>query len=67
MTITTIGTTFKTGENAPVSGDYRFVSHIDGTTNHTPAETLIPLAVGEKFPPCKSCDKGAYWRLERYA
>ena len=63
MTIS-IGTEFKTGEKAPVTGNYRFVRHVDGTTNHTPAEAVIPLRAGETFPPCKSCDKGAFWRLE---
>jgi hypothetical protein len=64
---TQIGSQFTTGEKAPVSGNYRFVRHLDGTTNHTPAEAVIPLSAGETFPPCKSCNKAAIWQLERYA
>ena len=60
-----VGTRFKTGEKAPVSGDYRFDGHPDGTTSHTPAEEMITLSAGETFPPCRSCNKAAYWKLER--
>jgi hypothetical protein len=62
-----LGSQFKTGEKAPVSGVYRFVKHTDGTGNHTVAETRIPLSVGETFPPCRSCNKAAIWQLESYA
>jgi YjzC-like protein len=66
--VTQVGSTYKTGEKAPVSGVYRFVRHTDGTTHATPAEQRIPLSKGETFPPCRSGDgKGAIWTLERLA
>jgi YjzC-like protein len=56
--------TFKTGEKAPFSGTYQFVRHTDSTTCiPTEDEKLIPLSEGETFPPCKSCNSGAYWAL----
>jgi hypothetical protein len=59
-----IGDTFKTGENAPVSGDYEYVKHIEPTgCVPTSAERQIPLAKGETFPPHKSCGKGVIWKL----
>ncbi|MGB8212549.1 MAG: hypothetical protein WCE68_03215 [Anaerolineales bacterium] len=65
--MTTLGSQFKTGEIVTASGNYRFVSHLDGTTNDASAEALIPLREGEIFPPCKSCNKGAIWQLESNA
>jgi hypothetical protein len=49
---------YKTGEKAPFSGDYKFIKHIDGTTRCTNAEEIIPLSEKEVFPPHKSCNKG---------
>lgn len=65
MNYTATGTTYKTGEKAPVTGSYRFVRHTDSTTcSPTENERHIPLSKGETFPPCKSCKTGAYWTLE---
>lgn len=56
---------YKTGEKAPLSGDYKFIKHIDGTTRCTNEEYIIPLSKDEVFPPHKSCNKGCYWDLLR--
>ncbi len=66
---TTVGQTFNTGENAPVSGVYAFVGHIDGSTCYvSDAQREIPLTKGEKFPPHGGrCNKGVIWRLSRLA
>ncbi|MCK4387566.1 MAG: YjzC family protein [Dehalococcoidia bacterium] len=62
-----IGDTFRTGEKAPVSGDYEYVRHIDTTTTCTPTpeERQITLSKGETFPPHRSCNKGVIWKLIR--
>lgn len=65
---TSIGTTFVTGEKAPVSGVYDFVRHIDNSwCQATQEERRIPLSAGETFPPHRSCRKGVVWRLSQYA
>ncbi|MBI3468893.1 MAG: YjzC family protein [Planctomycetes bacterium] len=60
-----IGSEYRTGEKAPVSGRYDFVRHISSATScrPTPAERRIPLSKDETFPPCRSCKAGAVWRL----
>ena len=53
----------KTGEVCQFSGTYGFVTHADGTIGcHPTSEEMdIPLDVGDRFPPIKSCKKGAFW------
>jgi hypothetical protein len=60
-----IGSEYRTGEKAPVSGRYDFVRHTSSASScsPTPAERRIPLSQGETFPPCRSCKTGAVWRL----
>jgi len=60
-----IGDTFRTGEKAPVSGDYEYVRHTDTGITCTPtaAEKQIPLSRGETFPPHRSCGRGVVWKL----
>ncbi|MFY3739826.1 MAG: hypothetical protein HMLIMOIP_000245 [Candidatus Nitrosomirales archaeon] len=57
--------THKTGEKAPVSGIYRYDGPADDKISCTPTqeEMLIPLSRGETFPPVKSCDSAAHWKL----
>jgi len=63
---TSIGSEFSTGQECPESGVYTLVRHMDGS--HCPrAGNTIPLAKGNKFPPDSNCNKGAIWRLSRYA
>ncbi len=60
-----IGVEYHTGEKAPVSGRYDFVRLVDPKDKGEPteAERMIPLTKGETFPPCRSCEAGAVWRL----
>jgi hypothetical protein len=55
---------YRTGDKAPHTGRYEFVRYTDGTTAPAPTsnERVIPLSVGETFPPIRSCNKGALWR-----
>jgi YjzC-like protein len=60
-------TYYKTGETAPVKGTYRLARHIDSTTcSPTEIERQLLFAAGETIPPCKSCNTGAYWSLEKF-
>ena len=63
-----IGSIFKTGETSPANANYQWVKYTDGTTSPspTPEETKIPLSSGEVFPPIRSCNKGAYWKMTSY-
>lgn len=65
----TIGSRFKTGQTAPVNGVYIFDGYVDGTTTPSPTneERVIPLSRGETFPPVRSANKAAYWKLQRYS
>jgi hypothetical protein len=60
-----VGAEYRTGEKAPVSGRYDFVRHTstDSSCHPTAGEQSIPLSKGETFPPCRSCQTGAVWRL----
>ena len=60
-----MATTYKTGEKAPWTGDYRCIGHTDPNKRCTINEEEIPLSRGEVFPPHKSCNTGAYWNLIR--
>jgi YjzC-like protein len=62
---TAVGSDYHTGQKAPVSGRYEFVRHTspDSSCHPTAGERSIPLSRGERFPPCRSCDSGAVWRL----
>jgi hypothetical protein len=60
------GMSYKTGEKIPTSGLYRFVKHVDEPKDAMHPEPLITLSKGETFPLCNSCNKAAFWRLERY-
>ena len=67
-----LGETFHTGEKAEKSGIYEYITHIDAKScaldcQPSDAEIEIPLAVGETFPPVRSCGKPAVWRLVRLA
>ena len=58
-------TRFKTGETCVTTGRYRFDGYTDGTYTPSPTteEMEIYLTRGETFPPIRSCNKGAWWRL----
>ncbi len=65
--MTTAVSTFKTGEKCPISGVYAFVKYADGSSWPQPTleERRIPLTRGETFPPVRSTNKAAYWKLSR--
>lgn len=64
-TATQIGARFKTGDECPESGRYRFDGYLDGTSTPepTPEEKVIPLSKGETFPPIRSTGKACWWKL----
>jgi hypothetical protein len=63
-----MGNRYKTGDIAPAKAWYDWDGYTDGTRtpNPTSEEKRIPLEKGEKLPPIKSCNKGAYWVLASY-
>jgi hypothetical protein len=54
---------YRTGEVAPESGVYRLVS----CECVSPAQLEIPLAKGERFPPCRTCHGAVTWQFVRPA
>jgi len=53
-----IGDTFSIGEVCQESGVYKIVGcacMIDGKCEISEEQYTIPLAKGNKFPPCRSC------------
>jgi len=62
-----IGDRFKTCQEAPESGVYRWVRCDTPGCSPTEEEREIPLSEGEHFPPCRSCGSAAVWELIRYA
>ena len=61
-----IGDLFKTGQPAPVSGDYDYVRHVGVSCGTTPAQRKIPLAKGNPFPPHAGCHGAVIWKLVRF-
>ncbi|GAA5528186.1 YjzC family protein [Herpetosiphon gulosus] len=57
---------YKTGQEAPKSSYYVFVSYTDGSTLPAPTkeEKEIYLTRGEVFPPIRSQNKGAIWKAK---
>lgn len=55
----------KTGEICQIKGKYEFDSYTDGTSSPPPTaeEKVIPMDVGDTFPPVKSSEKAAWWKL----
>jgi hypothetical protein len=66
--IMAIGDLFKTGEISSAHAKYAFDHYTDGTTSPSPTEEEkeIELDSGDTFPPINSCDKGAWWKMEKY-
>lgn len=63
----TIGQEFKTGEKCDTTGDYTFARYVDNSWAPAPTsnEQVIPLDKGDIFPPIKSQNRAAWWRLTR--
>lgn len=64
-----IGARFETGTKCTTSGSYVFDGYTDGTNSPSPTqeERVISLKNGETFPPIKSQNKAAWWKLQRIA
>ena len=62
-----VGDRFKTGQKCDTTGSYVFDEYVDGTKTPSPTneERVIPLAAGETFPPVRSHNKAAWWKLQR--
>jgi len=64
------GDTFKIGEVCPESGIYRLKNCTCMAENKCSISQLqytIPLAKGNKFPPCKKCGGGIVWEFIKEA
>jgi hypothetical protein len=63
-----IGDRYKTGDISPANAYYEWDGYTDGTRLPLPTaeEQKIPLDNGETFPPIRSCNKGAFWRMTSY-
>lgn len=61
----TIGTMYHTGERSPSHARYAWEKYIDGTRDPQPTieEIIISLDVNDVFPPVRSCNKGAVWKM----
>ncbi|MBL9102937.1 MAG: YjzC family protein [Myxococcales bacterium] len=64
-----IGDRFKTGQTCDTSGVYAFDGYTDGAAGPQPTqeERVITLRGGQTFPPIRSTNRGAYWKLMRTA
>lgn len=56
---------YKTGNVVTITSRYEFVRYTDGITTPAPTaeERVVPLDRGNTFPPVRSANKGAWWRL----
>jgi hypothetical protein len=61
------GSLFRTGQEAPLSGVYRFGESTDAECEPTPGALEIPLSRGERFPPHRRCRGAVIWELVRPA
>jgi len=63
-----IGDRYKTGQLSPASANYDWDGYTDGSTMPSPTyeEKKISLSTNEVFPPIRSCNKGAYWKMTTY-
>ena len=59
-------TRFKTGQKCVRAGSYCFDGYTDGTSTPSPTteERVIPMDVGDVFPPIRSCEKACWWRRQ---
>ncbi len=59
--------TYKTRQEVPVSGVYRFVQASDPDCEPTEEALEVPLSRGERLPPHRRCNSAVEWQLERKA
>jgi uncharacterized phage protein gp47/JayE len=62
-----IGDEFRTGQESPVHGVYTFARYTKGGAAPLPTreESEIELELDENFPPIRSTNRGAVWRLAK--
>jgi hypothetical protein len=63
-----VGDRFHTGQKCDTSGSYVFDGyHPNGETTPSPtqAERVEPMRTGNPFPPIRSHNKPAFWKLQR--
>ncbi|HEY0138074.1 MAG TPA: YjzC family protein [Nannocystis sp.] len=62
-----IGDRFKTGQTCDTSGIYGFDGYTDASAGPQPTqeERVITLRASQTFPPIRSTNHGAYWKLQR--
>jgi hypothetical protein len=62
-----IGDEFRTGQESPVHGVYTFARYTKGGAAPLPTieEREIELELDENFPPIRSTNRGAVWRLAK--
>jgi uncharacterized phage protein gp47/JayE len=62
-----IGDEFRTGQESLVHGIYTFARYTKGGIAHLPTieEREIELELDENFPPIRSTNRGAVWRLAK--
>ena len=61
-----IGTSFLTGQKAPISGVYIMVRHVQNTCCYTTDEEReLTLKEGEPFPPHCACNRRVIWQLRQ--
>lgn len=62
-----IGDRFKTGHPCDTSGIYAFDGYTDPAPGPQPTqeERVISLRATQVFPPIRSTNRGAYWKLQR--
>lgn len=62
-----VGDRFHTGQKCETKGSYVFDGYMDGSHSPQPTneERVIPMTVGDSFPPIRSTNKSAWWKLQR--
>ena len=62
-----VGDRFKTSDTCTTTGSYVFDGYADGSATPSPTseERVIPMRSGNTFPPVRSCNKAAWWKLQR--
>jgi hypothetical protein len=63
-----VGDRFHTSQKCETSGSYVFDGYFpNGETTPSPTqeERVVPMREGNTFPPIRSQNKSAYWKLQR--
>lgn len=62
-----IGDRFKTGDKCTTTGSYVFDGYMTEPQTLAPSaeERVIPMQEKNTFPPIRSTNRGAWWKLQR--